>query len=139
MLTHLIGHSIGQNGWKKNDDPVMRQVAHWMTGPRFPFMGVSRTMGDYFDGYGYTASITLATLALLLWLASSKVATQGQVVRSEILILALALLAFSAIEFLYFFPFAAIISCLAAVLTLISWGMVSGARPPEARTATLES
>jgi len=130
MLTHLIGHSVGQNGWKKNDDPVMRQVAHWMTGPRFPFMGVSRSMGDYFDGYGYTASVTLAILSVLLWLASSKVATQGRVVRNEILVLALGLLAFSGIEFLYFFPFAAIISCLAAVLTLISWGMIPVDRGP---------
>jgi hypothetical protein len=124
MLTHLIGHSLGQNGWKTNDDPVMRKVAQWMTGPRFPFMGVSRSMGDYFDGYGYTASITLATLALLLWLMSSKVVKQGVVVRNEVLVLALALLAFSGIEFLYFFPFAAIISCLAATLTLVSWGMI---------------
>lgn len=124
MLIHLIGHSFGQNGWKKNDDPVMRQVAHWMTGPRFPFMGVSRSMGDYFDGYGYIASISMAVVAVLLWLASTKTAVHGQVLRKEILVLALGLLAFSGVEFLYFFPFAAVISCTAATLTLVSWGMI---------------
>jgi hypothetical protein len=130
MLTHLIGHSIGQNGWKRNDDPVMRQVAQWMTGPRFPFMGVTRSMGDYFDGYGYIASVTMVIFVVLLWLASSKVAAHGRAVRGEILVLAIALLAISGIEFLYFFPFAAIITSLSAVLTIVGWSLLNVARGP---------
>jgi hypothetical protein len=134
MLTHLIGHSFGQNGWKKSGDPVMREVAHWMTGPRFPFMGVSRSMGDYFDGYGYIASVSLAMFAVLLWLVSSKVSTAGRVLQSEILVVGIALLCLSGIEFLYFFPFAAIISLLAAVLTFVGWGMI---KMPAGHPATL--
>jgi hypothetical protein len=133
MLFHLIGHSFGQNGWKKSNDPVMREVAHWMIGSRFPFMGVSRSMGDYFDGYGYIASVSLAMFVVLLWLISSKVSTAGRVLQSEILVLAIALLGLSGLEFLYFFPFAAIITLLAAVLTLISWALI---RVPVTKTAT---
>jgi hypothetical protein len=125
MLFHLIGHSFGQNGWKKNTDPVMREVAHWMTGPKFPVMGVSRSMGDIFDGYGYIASISLALFAVLLWLASSKVMANGRAVQQEILVLGIALAGLSGIEFHYFFPFAAIISLVAGLLTLVSWGMIS--------------
>src|SRR5579863_1245949 len=124
MTMHLIGHSLGAGGWKKNSDPVMVQVAHWMTGPKFPFMGVSRSMGDYFDGYGDIASVSLAMLAVLLWLAAPKVMTHGTVIRDEILVLAVAMKGMSGIEFRHFFPFAAIISLLAALLTLVSWGML---------------
>ena len=122
MLFHLVGHSFGQNGWKKNNDPVMRDVAHWMTAPKFPFMGVSRSMGDYFDGYGYTASILLAAFAVLLWLASSKAVAGDRSSQNEVLVLGAAILCLSGIEFLYFFPFAAIISLVAALLTLAGWG-----------------
>ena len=134
MLFHLVGHSFGQNGWKKNNDPVMREVAHWMTAPKFPFMGVSRSMGDYFDGYGYTASVSLALFAVLLWLASVKVVTQGRAMEKEVFVLAIALLSFSGIEFLYFFPFAAIISLVAGLLTLVSGGMI---RVPRGKPAIL--
>jgi len=122
MLFHLVGHSFGQNGWKKNNDPVMREVAHWMTAPKFPFMGVSRSMGDYFDGYGYTASVSLALFAVLLWLASSKTVAGDRSSQNEVLVLGAAILCLSGIEFLYFFPFAAIISLIAALLTLVGWG-----------------
>jgi hypothetical protein len=66
MLTHLIGHSFGRNGWKKTKDPILKEVGKHMMGPKFPNMGVFRSMGDYFDGYGYAASVSMCLFVIVL-------------------------------------------------------------------------
>src|SRR5579859_6516689 len=107
MLIHLIGHSFGQNGWKHESEPLKKEVAQWMTGPKFPFMGVTRSMGDYFDGYGYNASVSMVIFVVLLWLASNNVDEPSQFLKGNIFTMGTALLCISIIEFLFFFPFAA--------------------------------
>jgi hypothetical protein len=121
MLIHLIGHTFGQNGWKKTTDPVLKEVGKQMMGPKFPFMGVFRSMGDYFDGYGYTASVNMLLFVIILWLASYAISPGNDFLNYVVLTLAFGLLLVSIIEFKYFFPFAAGITLLASVLVFISW------------------
>ena len=71
MLLHLIGHSFGNELWKKTDDPTKMQVIHAMTYYKFPFMGSVRSFGDNFSGYGYAVSLFLILSSVLLWLISS--------------------------------------------------------------------
>jgi hypothetical protein len=125
MLTHLIGHSFGQNGWKSATDPVLKEVGRQMMGPKFPFMGVSRSMGDYFDGYGYMASVSLVLFVVLLWLASRATNLANDFLIKMVLTLALGLLAISVLEFIYFFPFAGSITLLASVLAFTSCYKIS--------------
>jgi hypothetical protein len=121
MLTHLIGHSLGQNGWKNATDPVQKEVGRQMMGPKFPFMGVSRSMGDYFDGYGYSASVSMLLFIVLLWIASCAVSLAADLLTRLVLTLALGLLAISIVEYVYFFPFAAGTTLLASLLVFMSW------------------
>lgn len=121
MLVHLVGHSLGQNGWKNSPDATMKEVARWMTGPKFPFMGVTRSMGDYFDGYGYNASVSMVIFIVLLWLASNFVAAADGFLKGSLLTLGITLSGISVIEFIYFFPFAGTITLIAALLVFVSW------------------
>ena len=119
-LFHLIAHSFGHSGWKKTPDPIKQEVINQMTTHRFPFMGVDRSMSDYFDGYGYITSIFLLFIAIVLWLVSSALTDRSQLIYRLVLVSAISLFICSLDEFLFFFPFAAGISLLAGILTFIS-------------------
>lgn len=115
LVIHLIGHSIGHSGWKNDTEPAKIQVIHAMTGPKFLFMGVYRSMGNYFDGFGYMASVTLLLLILILWIASNNVTEPNRFLRHVVLTAGIALVAIGVLECIFFFPFAACISLLAGL------------------------
>lgn len=121
LFVHLIGHSFGNAGWKKATDPVKMQVIHLMTGPKFPFMGVDRSMGEYYEGYGYITSAALVLMIVLLWLASNQMATRNVFARQASVTISTLLVVIALLEFVYFFPFAAIISLFAGLLAIGAW------------------
>ena len=121
MLMHLLGHTIGHSGWKKSTDRVQQEVIRQMTGPKFPFMGVTRSMGQYFDGYGYACSIGLLLFILVLWFLSGELPNAPGLAQKLMLSAALCLLAWGIDELIFFFPFAACITLLAFVLTLVAF------------------
>jgi len=121
LLIHLIGHSFGHSGWKKDTDPAKMPVIRLMTGPKFPFMGVNRSMGDFYDGYGYIASVTLILMILLLWLASNHIAHRDSFVLQTSITIGALLVIIALLEWVYFFPFAAIISLVAGLLAIGAW------------------
>jgi hypothetical protein len=118
MLIHLIGHSIGHSGWKKDTDPGKAEVVRVMTGAHFPFMGVSRSMGDYYEGYGYVTSAALLLMVLVLWFSSSGTGGDNRSIGQIVLTVGIVLIAICGLEFAFFFPFAAGISLLAGLFTL---------------------
>ena len=124
MLVHCVGHTFGQLGWKKDPDPAKHDVIKQMTGPRFPFMGVSRNMGDYFDGYGYAATISMLLIVFILWFTSGQVASGAVFARQIILTMSVCLLFLAVNEFLFFFPAAAITTLLACICCFWSWYLV---------------
>lgn len=117
MLIHLIGHTLGHSGWKNSAKPAQRPVIAAMTGPHFPFMGKMRSMGDYYDGYGYACSIAMLVFVCALWFLAADLSAGGRLVTRLLWVLALALLAWGIDEQIWFFPFAAYLSLLASMAT----------------------
>jgi hypothetical protein len=121
MLIHFLGHTMGHSGWKKSTDPVQGEVIRQMTGPKFPFMGVTRSMGEYFDGYGYACSVGMLLFVLVLWFLSGELTNAAGLAKKLMLSAALCLLACGIDELIFFFPFAACTTMLAFVLTLVAF------------------
>ncbi len=118
MFLHVLGHTIGHSGWRHADDPEKQAVIDRMNSKAFPFMGASKSMGDYYEGYGYAATITLVFFALLLWMAGS--AAPNKFVTVLLWMLSASLLLWGIIELRYFFAFAASFSLLSALLTFMA-------------------
>ena len=85
MLLHLVGHTIGHSGWKTSSDPKQMEIIRLMTGPKFPFMGVNRSMGEYFNGYGYGVSIGMIAFILMLWFISEELETSSRLAISPLI------------------------------------------------------
>jgi hypothetical protein len=121
MLIHLVGHSIGHSGWKKSNNPLLQEVISQMTGPKFPFMGVTRSMGEYFDGYGYAVSIGMIIFILILWSISGELETSPRLAKKAMLAIGVCLFAWGIDEVIFFFPFAAANSLIAFVCTIAAY------------------
>jgi hypothetical protein len=121
MVVHLIGHTIGHAGWKKPADPAQLAVVKQMNGPKFPFMGVNRSMGEYFDGYGIGCSIAMLIFILVLWSISSELSTSPRLAKKAMVSISLCLLAWGIDELIFFFPFAASLTLIAFVCTLAAY------------------
>jgi hypothetical protein len=118
MFLHAIGHTIGALTWKKDLNPAIQQVVDDMIGHKFIFMGASRSIGDFYEGYGMMMIFVLLLMAVLLWQLAA-ISVKHPVPAATLLItISLSLLAIALIEFSYFF-------LLAGAFTLIA-GLLSG-------------
>lgn len=116
IIIHLIGHTIGHFTWTDSQgDSLREEVIRRMTQHKFEFMGTDRSMGDYFEGYSALLLIKYLVFILLLWVISGFAEHQPQTARRLLAPIALGLMAFGVLEFVYFFPFAAIMSLLAGI------------------------
>ena len=117
MVFHAFAHNIGMSQWKIAKNPEQQAVISGMTDHRFPFMGAVHSFGDSFTGFGAVATIFMLLVAFLLWHTGGFAAAQPGISKKFLFLLFLSLAATCIVEFIYFFPFAAIITLLAAVLT----------------------
>lgn len=115
----MIGHTMSHSKWKQAVEPQKQEVIRQMTEYKFPFMGKERSMGDYYEGYGWAGTITLILMAVILWIVPEATAETKQLSLKIALTVTLSLLAWCMMEFLYFFPFAASMTLLAATLSLL--------------------
>jgi hypothetical protein len=120
MFLHLAGHTIGHSSWRQTADPVKQEVINQMVGHQFPFMGATRSMGDYYEGYGWFSAIALLAISVLLWTLSGTVAKTPDASIRILSILCVWEFAFGVEELLFFFAFAASFSLIAAALTGVS-------------------
>lgn len=120
MLFHCIAHTFGAVSWKNTDDSIKKEVIAQMTAHRFPFMGSVRSLADTVDGYGFAATLTLFFIAAVMWICSSHLSASATPVRSILVLLVVILSLHGIVEWLYFFPFAALITWLSAIMTLAS-------------------
>lgn len=121
LFVHLVGHAIGHFTWKDSlGDESRREVISQMTDYKFDFMGATRSMGDYYEGYSALILIKYLVFMLLLWSISSFADTHPTIARILIAPVSLGLMAFGVLEFVYFFPFAAGISALAGLAAFFS-------------------
>ena len=120
MLLHTIGHTMGALTWRKTPDLAKQSVIELMTARKFPFMGVERSMGEYYDGYGFACTLALLLIVALLWITSNVTPHTNALVKNILFVLSFILLAFGIDELIFFFPFAAAFSLLAFLLTLVA-------------------
>lgn len=125
ILVHLIGHGVGHWMWDKPEDPQMRNVVAAMTGHKSAFMGAERSMGDYYNGYSLILFFVYAMSISILWQCSRYGEVYSGFAKSVLYPLGFTFVAFSVIEFMYFFPFAGFISLGAALLMLFSIYLLS--------------
>jgi len=120
MILHDVGHMMGSLTWKQAVEPDKQQVIEQMTGHKFPFMGAMRSMGDYYDGYGYAAALAILLIAVILWIISGSEAQNSSLGKKILISISAALLLWGINELVFFFPFAAAFSLLAMALTFIA-------------------
>jgi hypothetical protein len=115
ILIHGVLHTTGFSQWKQDPDPAKQEVIKQMTGQKFPFMGTSRNMGEYYDGFGYAGSIALFLIAVLLWVVSGELSSNTSLAKKIIIVISFSLLVWATNEWIYFFPFAAGITLVASI------------------------
>ena len=119
ILVHLLGHSLGHLSWDKPKDPKMKEVVDMMKGYSTEFMGASKSMANYYEGYSIILFFVFAMTILILWSVSSFIDTHKDVAVKILYPIAITYLAFGVIEYFYFFIFAASISFLAGVCVFL--------------------
>ncbi|ACT96907.1 LIC_13387 family protein [Dyadobacter fermentans] len=120
IAVHLIGHFFGHFSWKETPDPVKQEVIRQMTGPEFEFMGVMRSMGDYFEGYGLILFVVYGMSIALILSAARYSDSYHDIARKVLTPIGIGYVAMGAIEFVYFFPFAGFISLAAGALIILA-------------------
>ncbi|GGH34374.1 LIC_13387 family protein [Dyadobacter endophyticus] len=120
ILVHLIGHFFGHFSWRETPDPVKQEVIRQMTGPKFEFMGVMRSMGDYFEGYGLILFIVYGMSIALILSAMRYADSNHDIARKVLTPIGIGFVAMGAIEFVYFFPFAASLSLGAGIFIILA-------------------
>jgi hypothetical protein len=123
MLLHNVGHTIGHVNWKDAPGEVNRRAIDAMTSNEFEFMGEQSTYARFFDGYGYAGTLTLLLAMVLLWILSG---VESELSKRLSLVTGIFLVSWAAMEYLYFFPLAAGMTLVAAILTLIGSMKSSG-------------
>lgn len=113
VLLHTIGHTLGALTWKQAPNETVGRVITGMQTEHFDFMGRSVTLGGFFDGYGFTMIFVLLLVVILLWQLSNN--PENRLAVKILQPLTCYLLIQAILEFIYFFPFAAVISLLAAI------------------------
>jgi hypothetical protein len=119
ILIHLLGHSLGHFSWDKPKDPKMKEVVDMMKGYSTEFMGATKSMANYYEGYSIILFFVFAMTILILWSVSTFVDTHKDIAVKILYPIAIAYLAFGVIEYFYFFIFAASISFLAGVFVFL--------------------
>ncbi|MGA7161548.1 MAG: hypothetical protein WBZ48_11135 [Bacteroidota bacterium] len=120
MILHDVGHIGGSLTWKQATDPEKQQVISQMTDHKFPFMGAMRSMGDYYDGYGFASALAILLIAAILWIVSGSVSQNPALAKKILITVSAILLAWGINELIFFFPFAASFSLLAMLLTAVA-------------------
>lgn len=121
IFIHLAGHFFGHTEWETPLDPKIQEVVNSMIVNKAEFMGVDRSMADFYNGYSYILFGVYILSIWVLWVLSMGIKKGSGTSKRAVLPFGIIFLAFGAIEFIYFFPFAAIISSLAGLLILYSF------------------
>ena len=125
MLLHDVGHTMAVLTWKEDDNPKKMEVIHQMTDNKFPFMGTSRSMGEYFEGFGFMGTLSLLLIALILWYVSDAGEINNGFKKKIILTVSIILLLWGISELIYIFPVAASFSLIASLLGFYSLALLN--------------
>jgi hypothetical protein len=119
ILIHLLGHSLGHLQWDKPKDPKMKEVVDMMKSHRSEFMGASKSIANYYEGYSIILFFVFGMTIMILWSVSTFIESNKAIAVKILYPIAITYLAFGVVEYLYFFLFAASISFLAGVCVFL--------------------
>ncbi len=119
ILVHLLGHTMGHIGWDDETGPLFGVVKE-MKSHSAEFMGATKSMADYYEGYSFIMFGLFGMSILLLWILSNNTLTNQRIVKQLLYVIGFSYLFFGAIELLHFFPFAAIVSFLAGFFSILA-------------------
>lgn len=122
-LVHLLGHGIGHSTWDTPDDPKMKAVVDAMKSNSAEFMGAVKSMADYHSGYSLMIFGLFAMTIVILWNAGNFIYENKSIAKKVLAPMGLAYVFFGIVEYLSFFPFAAVTSLLVGVLILVALGL----------------
>lgn len=125
ITVHLVGHAIGHTTWDSPEDSGMQNVVDAMKSYEAEFMGATRSMADYFNGYSSIMFFVYAMSISVLWTCASAGETSRIFARKILSPIALAYVAVGVIEFMYFFALAGALSLGAGLLTLYAVYLLS--------------
>jgi hypothetical protein len=120
ITVHLVGHAMGHSTWDQPEDPQMQDVVSAMSGYKGAFMGATKSMADYFNGFSLMMFFVFGMSISILWFASVFGENQRAIAMKILWPIGWMYVAFAAIEFWYFFPFAATISLGAAIFVFLA-------------------
>ncbi len=115
-----IGHTLGGIGkWSPTDNnPVLVQ----MGSQKFAVMGVSRSLLDFYMGFGWCLSAAMVLQAVLLWQMARIAAGSGAaIVRPMIAAMILAGAVTSALTWRFIFPLPAVFSGVLLLVLITAW------------------
>ena len=120
MFLHTIGHSFGALGWNKAPNSAVADVIQGMENNHFAFMGRQVTIAGFYQGYGIALIGVLLLISIVLWTMGGEF--ERRTTARLLPWMVVFLVFFSVTEWIYFFPLAAIMSMLAALLSAMAWG-----------------
>lgn len=120
MLLHAMGHTVGVYTWNQPIDAHYGEVVNGMSNNKFVFMGATCTLGRFYEGFGYAATLAMLLMVGILWIVSGATGQNNELVKKIVVLLSVILLFWGILELIYFFPFAASFSLIASVLGFYS-------------------
>jgi hypothetical protein len=118
LFLHDVGHTFGALNWKHATDTTMAGIIAAMQNNHFMFMGRSASLAAFYDGYGISMIFMLLLLSVLLWMLAGD---SGNAVTKKLLLPLTGFLGILAVlEYIYFFPFAALFTALAGVFAFFA-------------------
>ena len=114
-----IGHTLGIL-LAPNRGPEEEGLFSAMRNFHFDVMGSSCTHWNFYRGSIFVISVAIALIAVLIWQLSNLMRTEGRQIRPLLLSLLIGDFFFAVLSWIYFFPFPAILTSLAAVCLLLA-------------------
>lgn len=120
IFIHLLGHGFGHSNWQQPEDAGMQEAVAAMKGHKAEFMGAVKSMADYYNGYSLMIFGVFGMTIAIVWLTSAIIKEHQKIARRVLIPVGITYLFFGIVEYIGFFPFAAIMSFAAGILILVA-------------------
>lgn len=119
IAIHLLGHTMGHLGWDKPEDAKMQEVVSVMKSHSAEFMGATRSMADYYNGYSLILFAVFGFSIWMLWNFIKHLQKSPVLVKNGLFVFSIMYFIVGIIEWFYFFPFASVVSLLVGVFLIL--------------------
>lgn len=119
IAIHLLGHTMGHLGWDKPEDAKMQEVVSVMKSHSAEFMGATRSMADYYNGYSLILFAVFGFSIWMLWSFVKHLQKSPVLVKNGLFGFSIMYFIVGIIEWFYFFPFASVVSLLVGVFLIL--------------------